>query len=146
MRNSCEIILRNKLKDGRMNTIKAIELLCKHIQEMFTDFTDYVFTIKDAEIEIYYENFNITLFFKDNGNGSFRDLRFEYSGQLLNGWRKIGGILEVDEIMLVKVFTQIYLAHYKCLETKYKEEHWEEFQDFYKEQQVNNKIDKILDK
>lgn len=129
-----------------MNTIKAIELLCKHIQEMFTDFTDYVFTIKDAEIEIYYENFNITLFFKDNGDGSFRDLKFAYFGKLLNKWRKIGGIIEVDEILLMKVFKEVYLAHYKEMKRQYDEEHWEETQEFYKEQQTNQKIDKILDK
>jgi len=133
-----------------MNTIKAIELLCKYIQEMFTDFTDYVFTTKEAVIELEYENLSITLNFKDNGNGTFRDLRFEFFGHLLSGWRKIGGILQVDEIALAKVFKEIYSARYKELEIKYNEEHQAELDDetaeFYENQHYDTIIDNILDK
>lgn len=129
-----------------MNTLKAVELLCKEINKIYADYPEYVFSMMDTVIELEYENLNITISYKDNGDGSFRDLKFEYSGKLLNGWRKIGGIIEVDEILLTKVFKEIYLAHYKEMKRQYDEEHWEEKEEFYKDQKDNLKIDKILGK
>jgi len=133
-----------------MNTLKAIELLCIEINKLYTDFTDYVFTTKESVIELEYKNLSITLNFKDNGNGTFRDLRFEFFGQLLSGWRKIGGILQVDEIALVKVFKEVYSARYKELEIEYNEEHQAELDDetaeFYENQHYDTIINNVLDK
>lgn len=129
-----------------MNTLKAVELLCKEINKIYPDYEEYVFSMAETVIELEHENMNITLSYKDNGNGTFRDLRFDYFGKLLTGWRKIGGIIEVDEILLTKVFKEIYLAHYKEMKRQYDEEHWEEKEEFYKDQQTNLKIDKILGK
>ena len=129
-----------------MNTLKAVELLCKEVIRIYADYVEYVFSMAETVIELEYDNLNITISYKDNGDGTFRELKFAYFGKLLNKWRKIGGIIEVDEILLMKVFKEVYLAHYKEMKRQYDEEHWEETQEFYKEQQTNQKIDKILDK
>lgn len=129
-----------------MNTLKAVELLCKEINKIYPDYVEYVFSMDETVIELEHEDLNITLSFKDNGDGGFRELKFAYFGKLLNKWRKIGGIIEVDEILLTKVFKEIYLAHYKEMKRQYDEEHWEEKEDFYKDQKDNLKIDKILEK
>ncbi len=127
-----------------MTTLEALILLSSQIISVYESLDEFIPANADSELELNNGKYCIYLSYKDTGEGEISNLRIEFYGKLWHNWRKIGGIINVDEGLISNVFRSMLKEHYKVKLHEYNETNAAEIaeaeREYYEEMYYDNKM------
>lgn len=128
-----------------MTTLQAIKLLAEQIEYVYETLYEFQPSNLDAELELETDRHCIYIIYKNIGEGEVGDIRLTFLKKYISGkWVKIGGVLGINEILLIDTFKNMIKEHYALKLSEYNEKYAAEIaekeSEYYREMYYNNKM------